>query len=122
MLKTPRTNGANPDAPGARWALTGRSSFVYGSLFIAWVAVMGWQMLEHSRIKEAARTTLVNRARAITTSLGVVIRSQIRFGVMVSKDRLESALSDLAKIGEPKAIALLNASGAIVASAGEHIP
>jgi len=46
-----------------------------------------------------------------------VLRSQRRFGVL-SKERLESALHDLVRPGELNGIALLNAAGDVVASAG----
>ena len=46
-----------------------------------------------------------------------MLRSQRRFGVL-SKERLESALHDLVRPGELNGIALLNAAGDVVASAG----
>src|SRR5688500_1346579 len=98
-----------------------RSSIVYGLLLTATAAIIGWQSIEHSRVKEAARTALINRARDITTTLGVVIRSQRRFGGIVSQERIESALKDLVKTGELKSVLLLNAAGSVVASAGEAV-
>src|SRR5437867_3444110 len=99
--------------------MTGRNSIVYGLLLAALAAIIGWQSLEHIRVKKAARGALVNRARDITTTLGVVIRSQRRFGGIVSQERIESALKDLVKTGEVKSVLLLNAAGSVVASAGE---
>ncbi|HTI68779.1 MAG TPA: ATP-binding protein, partial [Candidatus Limnocylindria bacterium] len=61
---------------------------------------------------------LIYRAKDISTTLGIVIRSQRRFGNVVSKERLESALSDLVRPGELNGIALFNSLGDVVASAG----
>jgi signal transduction histidine kinase len=49
------------------------------------------------------------------------MRSQRRFSPVISKERLETALKELVKPGELNAIALLNAAGEVVASAGETI-
>jgi hypothetical protein len=79
-----------------------------------------WQLVEHDRVKQSAQAALANRSRDITTTLGLVIRSQRRWGA-VAQERVESALSELARSGEVSSIALLNASGVIVASAGAPI-
>lgn len=97
-----------------------RTSLVYGLLLAAWGIVVGWQTVEHNRVKASARTALINRARDITTTLGVVIRSQ-RFRGAVFQERLESALKELVKSGEPQSVALLNAAGSVVALAGAPI-
>lgn len=91
---------------------------VYAILLGAWAVVVGWQVAEHIRVRKSARTALINRAKDISNTLGVVMRSQRRFGDVIFKDRLESALKDLISPGELNAIALLNASGDVVASAG----
>ena len=94
-----------------------RSSIgVYGLLVAAWVLILGWQVVEHARVKTAARAELRNRARDISTTVGIVLRSQRRFGV-ISKEQIEPALAGLIRPGELSAVALLNASGYIVASA-----
>src|SRR2546425_99728 len=97
-----------------------RTRLVYGSLIAVWALIVAWQAVEHDRIKTSAREALRNRSRDITTTLGLVIRSQRRFGV-VSQERLESALKELVKSGELNSIALLNASGDVVISAGGPI-
>ena len=94
------------------------SSLVYGLLLAAWTAIVGWQPVEHARVKQSERAALVNRARDITTTLGVVVRSQRR---LVSQERLESALKELVKTGELKSVALLNVAGEVVASAGAPV-
>lgn len=93
-----------------------RNLWVYGLLFAVWGLILCWQLVGHSRVKTAARTELRNRAKDISTTVGVVLRSQRIFGV-ISKERLESALADLVRPGELTAVAMLNTSGDIVASA-----
>ena len=97
---------------------------VYGALLTLWALILGWQVAEHFRVRRAARAELVYRAKDISSTVVIVLRSQRRFGGVVSKERLESALTDLVKPAEPgqsgelKGIALLNAAGDVVASAG----
>jgi hypothetical protein len=100
---------------------THRSVFVFGLLAVVWGLIAGWQAVEHVRVKKSARAALINRAKDISNTLGLVMRSQRRFGGIISKERLETALKELVKPGELSAIALLNAAGEIVASAGEPI-
>jgi len=100
---------------------SGRNSpLIYILLLGIWVLVMAWQVEEHVRVRNAARTALVNRAKDISTTLGIVLRSQRRFGGVVSKERLEASLAELAKqeSAELEGIALLNAAGEMVASSG----
>lgn len=97
-----------------------RGRLVYGVLLAVWVLILGWQVIEHSRVRSAAKVAVINRAKDISTTLGIVLRSQRRFGV-ISKDRLESALNELLNRGELKAVAMMNAAGEIVASAGAAI-
>ncbi|HVM62778.1 MAG TPA: ATP-binding protein [Verrucomicrobiae bacterium] len=94
-----------------------RSTLIYGLLLAAWVLVLAWQTAEHFRVRRAAQAQLIYRAQDISNTLGIVLRSQRRFGVL-SKERLESALNDLVRPGELHGIALLNAAGDVVASAG----
>src|ERR1043166_4358453 len=97
-----------------------RTKLVYGVLLAVWGVVLAWQILEHGRVKASARTALINRSKDITTTLGLVIRSQRRWGG-ISQARIESALKELVKSDELSSVALLNASGEIVASAGGPI-
>ncbi len=91
-------------------------AWVYGLLFAAWALIFGWQVVEHSRVEKAAQSELRNRAKDISTTVGIVLRSQRRFGV-ISKERIEPALAGLVRPNELSAVALLNAAGDIVASA-----
>jgi len=95
-----------------------RRWLIYGSLFVAWTVILGWQAGEHLRVRKSARAALINRGKDISETLGLVMRSQRRFGGVISRERLESALNELIKPDELKAVAMLNAAGEIVASAG----
>ena len=97
-----------------------RASLIYGLLFAAWVAILAWQGAEHLRIRKASREALVLRGHDITTTLGLVIRSQRRFGSIVSQERLEPALRELVKTDEVESISLHNIDGEVVASAGSR--
>jgi signal transduction histidine kinase len=94
-----------------------RNTLIYGLLLATWILVLAWQTAEHFRVERAARSALIGRAKDISTTLGIVLRSQRRFGV-ISKERLESALNDLVRPGELSGIALMNTAGDVVASAG----
>ena len=98
--------------------LARRSALVYSLLAAGWLLLVTWQGIEHVRVEKSSRASLILRAKDISTTLGVVIRSQRRFGNVVSKERLESALNDLVHPGELNGIALFNTGGEVVASAG----
>ena len=91
---------------------------VYATLLAAWGLILAWQVAEHLRVRQSARAALINRAKDISNTLGIVMRSQRRFFGVISKERLEATLNDLVRPGELNAIALLNASRETVASAG----
>lgn len=96
-----------------------RSALIYGLLFGVWLLLAGWQAQEHLHVREQARLALVNRGADISTTLGIVLRSQRRFGGLVSKENLEDSLAQLVnqEKTELSGIALLNAVGEVVASA-----
>jgi len=100
---------------------TRRRNLVYVLLALAWLMVLGWQTIEHVRVQKAARAELINRAKDISTTVGIVLRSQRRFGGVISKERIESALTGLVRPGELSAVALLNAAGDVVAWAGTNV-
>ena len=93
---------------------------VHLALLLTFLLVFVWQIIEHNRVKAKARATLLERARDISASVSVAIRSMSRFGI-IQQDRLETALGELAKSGELKSVALLNNSGNIFISAGEPV-
>ncbi len=100
--------------------MTRQSRLVYGLLLLAWVTIGVWQAAEHARVRRIARETLIHHARDISTTVGLVMRSQRRFGI-ISKERMESALAALVKPDELNALALLNDAGEVVAAAGAPI-
>ncbi|HTZ19329.1 MAG TPA: HAMP domain-containing sensor histidine kinase [Opitutaceae bacterium] len=104
-----------------RWPVAKRSLGVYAILIVFGVGVCGWQVEEHLRLKQTAAQALINRGRDITSTLGVVVRSQRRFGLVVSKDRIESALQDLVRPGVLESIAILGSTGETIASAGRPV-
>jgi signal transduction histidine kinase len=86
-----------------------------------WIILVGWQAAEHNRVRRSARAALINRAKDISNTLGLIMRSQRRFGGVISKERLEPALNELTSSGELRSIALLNKDGEEVAAAGAPI-
>ena len=105
-----------------------RSLLVYGLLGAVWVLVFGWQVEEHQRVKEAARTDLRNRSKDIANTLSALIRG-MRFRGAIPKERLEPVLkelisgrtNELVKSSVLISIDLLNAANESVASAGRPI-
>src|SRR5215212_9388972 len=95
-----------------------QTRLVYGLLAAVWVLIIAWQVIEHNRVRQAARAELRNRAKDISNTVGLVLGSQRH---VITKERLESALSSLIKPEELKAVAMLNAAGDVVASAGTPI-
>ena len=61
------------------------SPLIFGLLLGIWVLIAAWQVEEHVHVLNEARAALVNRATDISTTLGIVLRSQRRFGGVVSK-------------------------------------
>jgi len=95
-----------------------RNSLVYLLLAIVWLALVALQVAEHRAFRRSSEDSLQRHARDLSNALGVVIRSQRRFGT-VSKDRLAGALQGLAEGEEVKGIMLFNPVGGAIASAGE---
>jgi len=97
-----------------------RTRLVYGVLLAVWAGIVVWQVVEHNRVGRSARQELINRAKYISTTVGLMLRAQSRYSV-IPQDWLESALNALIKPEELYAVALLNAEGEVVASAGASI-
>jgi signal transduction histidine kinase len=97
-----------------------RTRPVYWVLLAFWLVVVVWQGLEHARFQRNARAGLINRARDISSTVGVVLRSQRFFGI-ISQDRLESALTALVQPEEMRAVSILNSRGEVVAAAGDAL-
>src|SRR5262245_9555629 len=100
------------------------------NLFLAgvWVVILAWQIQEHLRVKDYARQALRHRSRDIASTLGSFIRG-LQFRGAVFGDRLQPVIqylgggraNDLVTSGEVVSVALLNAKGETVASAGRSI-
>jgi signal transduction histidine kinase len=95
-----------------------RKSIVPIALVGCGLAVCAWQAEEHLRFKHASEDALVKRGRDITSTLGVVLRSQRRFGLIVAKERVEPSLQDLVQPEELESIAIISVTGEPLASAG----
>ena len=97
-----------------------------GLLAGAWLLIVGWQVQEHFRVVEAARSDLRNRSREIASTLSAVTRA-LRFRGAVFQERLEPVLNELVsnrtnalvKTGGLLAVSLLNTAGDPVVSAGD---
>lgn len=101
--------------------LNRRSNLVYATLAALWIAVVVWQWREHVSVLAFNRTSMVGLGRAITSTLGTVLRSQRRFGQFTIKERLEPALRDLIRPGYLDSIALLSTNGEQIVAAGAPI-
>ncbi len=95
-----------------------QSRLVYGVLFAVWAMLLVWQAVEHDRVKHSARVALINRAKDIATTVGLVLGSQRH---AITKERLELALNSLIRPDELISVAMLNAAGDVVAFAGAPI-
>jgi hypothetical protein len=109
--------------------LSRRNLLVYVLLGAVWTLVVVWQAEEHFHVRQAARADLSNRSRAIANTVSACIRG-LRFrGTYLPQERLEPVLdelvngrsNELVKSSELISIALLNAAGEQVASAGRPI-
>lgn len=105
-----------------------RHLLIYGILLGVWLLVVGWQVEEHVRIQDAAKTDLRNRSKEIANTLSAVIRA-MRFRDAVLQDRLEPVLNELVnertnelvRSSELLSIALLNPAGNPVVSVGDPV-
>jgi signal transduction histidine kinase len=92
----------------------------------AWLLVVGWQVEEHLRVVEAAKSDLRNRTREIASTLSAVTRA-LRFRGTVFQERLEPVLNELVSNHTNSfvnssgllAIGLLNTEGDPVVAAGD---
>src|SRR6185437_6231075 len=106
--------------------LSRRSTAIYGFLLVFWLLVVGWQVEEHVRVQEAAKTELRGRAGVIANFLSATIRG-LRFRAAVFQDRLEPVLNllvtghtnELVRPSELLGVTLLNSAGDPVVSVGD---
>src|SRR5947208_2289717 len=95
-----------------------QTRLVFSVLVAVWAVLIVWQVVEHNRVRLATKAELRNRAKDISNTVGLVLSSQRH---VITKERLESALNSLIKPHELNAVAMLNAAGEVVASAGAPI-
>ena len=103
-----------------------RGRWVSGLLLAVWLLVVGWQVEEHLRVVEAARSDLRNRAHEIANTLSAFTRA-LRFRGAVFQERLEPVLNELVNgrtnelvnTSSLLAVGLLNTAGDPVVSAGD---
>lgn len=108
--------------------LVRRNLLVYSLLAAVWALVLVWQAEEHYRVRQAAKTDLSSRSKDIANTVSACIRG-MGFRGTVLQERLEPLLeelvngrsNELVKASEIISIALLNAAGEPVASAGRPI-
>jgi signal transduction histidine kinase len=108
--------------------LTRRNFLVYGLILGVWLLVVGWQVEEHVRVREAAKADLRGRSKDIANTLSAIIRG-MRFRGVIPQDRLEAVLNEmvngrtneLVKSSELIYVALLNAANKSVVEAGKLI-
>jgi signal transduction histidine kinase len=108
--------------------LTRRNLLVYGLILGVWLLVVGWQVEEHIRVREAAKADLRGRSKDIANTLSALIRG-MRFRGVIPQDRLEAVLNELVngrtnelvKSSELISIVLLNAANEQIAWAGKPI-
>ena len=121
MIGKDPDSGRNPDCLSCVGPLLNRSLIVSIALIGCGLAVCAWQMEEHLRFERTAKEALIKRGRDITSTLGVVLRSQRRFGLLVAKERIEPSLQALVQSEELVSIAILAVTGEPLASAGRPI-
>ena len=100
-----------------------RSRWVSGLLLGAWLLVVAWQVDEHQRVVEAAKTDLRSRAHEIAGTLGAVTRA-LRFRGAIFQERLEPVLNELVSnrtnsLVKLIYVGLLNTDGEPVVAVGD---
>ena len=106
-----------------------RSLLVYGLLGAVWALVFGWQIQEHGRVREAAKTDLRNRSKDIANTVSAIIRGMRFRDGMIPSPRLEPVLNELiqgrtnelVKSSELISIVLLDVNNQPLAFAGRPI-
>lgn len=96
-----------------------KSKYVYVGLGAAWLLVVGWLALERHQVSELARRGMLDRARDISNTIALASRTGPPGAI--SQSRLERLLGELVETTELISVALLNAQGDTVATAGEPL-
>jgi signal transduction histidine kinase len=106
--------------------LNRRRHFVIGLLAGAWLLVAVWQVEEHLRVVEAARSDLRGSSHEIASTLSAVTRA-LQFRGTIGEERLDPVLNELVKVRTNAlvkssgllAVGLLNTDGDPVVTAGD---
>ena len=98
-------------------------NLVVGLVAGAWLLVVGWQVQEHLRVVEAAKSDLRSRSHEIAGTLSAVTRA-LRFRGALFQDRLEPVLSELVSnrtsvLVKLMYVGLLNTDGDPVVAVGD---
>jgi signal transduction histidine kinase len=100
-----------------------RARWVAGFLLGAWLLVVVWQVDEHRRVDDAAKSDLRVRSHAIANMLSAVTHS-LRFRGAVFQERLDPVLNELVRNSTNEAsriisVGLLNTDGDPVVAVGD---
>ena len=103
-----------------------RGRWVAGLLLGAWLLVVAWQVEEHVRVVEAAKTDLRHRSREIAHTLSTVTRV-LRFRGVTPQERLDPVLyelinnrtNELPNVSRLLAVGLLNTNGDRIVAVGD---
>ena len=100
-----------------------RSRWVAGLLLGVWLLVVGWQITEHHRVVEAAKSDLRSRSHEIAGTLSAVTRA-LRFRGAIFQERLEPVLNELVSnrtnsLVKLIYVGLLNTDGEPVVAVGD---
>jgi signal transduction histidine kinase len=103
--------------------ITVRSWAVYGMLAAIWGSLIGWQAVEHVRVRKTLHDNLIHLGRSRLTTCGQLMRTPgFMGGALISTERLELALNALlVNTNELRSIEVLNKADEMVASAGPPI-
>src|SRR5208282_4038702 len=108
--------------------LTRRGMLVYGLLIAVWALVVVWQVEEHLRVEESAKTDLRSASKDIANTVSACIRAS-SFRQAVFEERLISILdelvngrtNELVRSRELLSLALLNSAGSNIVQVGPTI-
>ena len=100
-----------------------RGKWIFGLLLGAWLLVVAWQIEEHHRVVEAAKTDLRGRSHEIANTLSAVTRALMFRGVVI-QNRLEPVLKELesdpfSTTAKLLYLGLLNTDGKPIVSVGD---
>ena len=104
----------------------GRSQLISTLLLSGWLLVVAWQVEEHLRVVEAAKSDLRHRSHEIAGTLSAVTRA-LRFRGATPQDRLDPVLNELVNdrtnefvsASRLVLVGLLNTNGDLIVAVGQ---